>query len=268
MSHEIRTPLNAVLGMAQIGRSMAGTDADRARFDDILRAGEHLLGLVNDVLDMAHLESGRLRLQRAPVALPRLLEDCVGWYRQQALDKGLELHWMLARDLPETVWGDDRRLRQILINLLSNALKFTDHGEISVRAASVDGRLRLQVSDTGIGMDAATIERLFTPFEQGDVSLTRRHGGSGLGLAISRELARRMGGDIAIDSAPGRGSTFTLSLPMEPAQIRHSISLFSAAAPSRCRCRWSRRRRGRPQPQRANLSRHRWRVCASWWSTT
>jgi len=216
MSHEIRTPLNGVLGMAQLGRSAAHDANDRARFEEIVRAGEHLLGIVNDVLDMAHIESGRLRIARAALPLRALIESTASWYRQQAVDKGLTLTCTLAPDVPEAALGDERRLRQILANLLSNAIKFTDRGEVLMRAAVLDGSLFIRVIDSGCGIDPDTLARLFTPFQQGDASLVRRHGGSGLGLAISRELARRMDGEIEVESSPGAGSAFTLRLPLAP----------------------------------------------------
>jgi len=215
MSHEVRTPLNAILGMAHLGIGSGATGADRERFAHIEHAGEHLLSIVNDVLDAHQIEAGRIQVLQVPFDVRGWLHETAAWYQTLAVDKGLTLECSVAPDVPAWALGDERRLRQVLANLLSNAIKFTDQGEVRLRAAFEGGELFVKVIDTGPGMDAQTLSRLFQPFEQGDVSLSRRHGGSGLGLSISRQLAQLMGGAISAESAPGEGSAFTLVLPLQ-----------------------------------------------------
>jgi PAS domain S-box-containing protein len=214
MSHEIRTPLNAVLGLAQIGmRNSAGSPAGIA-FGNIATAGEHLLGVINDILDASKIEAGKLRIEQRPFALIATIDRMVSFVTHRAEDKGLTLIVTLAPDLPQWATGDGLRLAQILTNLLSNAIKFTAAGEVSLRVARDGDDTWFLVSDTGIGMDEEHLARLFQPFEQADSSTTRTHGGTGLGLAISLDLARMMGGDISVESRPGAGSTFSLRLPL------------------------------------------------------
>ncbi len=218
MSHEIRTPLNAVLGLAQIGmRNSAGSPAGIA-FGNIATAGEHLLGVINDILDASKIEAGKLRIEQRPFALIATIDRMVSFVTHRAEEKDLTLVVTLAPDLPQWVAGDGLRLAQILTNLLSNAIKFTAAGEVSLRVARDGDDTWFLVSDTGIGMDEEHLARLFQPFEQADSSTTRTHGGTGLGLAISLDLARMMGGDISVESRPGAGSTFTLRLPL-PATV-------------------------------------------------
>ncbi|MBI5331280.1 MAG: response regulator [Betaproteobacteria bacterium] len=212
MSHEIRTPLNAVLGLARIGaRDHAGHAETYTR---ILEAGEHLLGVINDILDISRLEAGKLAVETHPFPLSATLANAVGLLAGAARQKNLAFAVERAPDLPDWVQGDARRLQQILVNLLSNAVKFTQAGEVRLRVTRAGGEILFCVIDTGIGMDPNQAARLFQPFEQADNSTTRKYGGSGLGLAISRNLAHLMGGDIRLESAPGRGSAFTLRLPL------------------------------------------------------
>lgn len=219
MSHEVRTPLNAVLGFARIGARDSTGRTCRDTFARIQDAGEHLLGVVNDILDYAKIEAGKLGAERRPFHLAAALAKTENFVAEAARQKGLRLVTQAAEDLPQWVLGDAQRLQQILLNLLSNAVKFTSIGEVRL-SASRDGEdvYRFQVADSGIGISAAQRARLFQPFEQADTSTTRQFGGTGLGLAISRQLARLMGGDITVDSTPGVGSVFTLRLPLPTAE--------------------------------------------------
>jgi signal transduction histidine kinase/DNA-binding response OmpR family regulator len=220
MSHEIRTPMNAVMGLARMGaRDNAGRESQEA-FQRIGTAGEHLLEVINDILDYSKIEAGRLALETRPFALVAAIDDLNSLIRDRALAKGLQLIVDAAPDVPQWVTGDALRLRQILVNLLSNAIKFTTVGEVRLQVARQDDCVTFAVTDTGIGISAEQLSRLFQSFEQADSSTTRRFGGTGLGLAISRNLAQQMGGEITVASVPGVGSTFTVSLPLPVAEAR------------------------------------------------
>ena len=223
MSHELRTPLNGMLGMLSL---LESSPLNRRQADQLRTAREsaiHLLALLNDILDISKLESGRIDIVTEPLSLRRLVGEVEAMMAASAAAKGLRLAVMLDDTLPARVLADDQRLRQILLNLMSNAVKFCDRGQVSLEvradtaATSVPGRvaLALVVRDSGIGIDDATLALLFHRFTQGDASTSRRYGGSGLGLEISRNLARLMGGDIAVQSAPGEGAEFTLRLSLE-----------------------------------------------------
>ncbi|MEI8311698.1 MAG: PAS domain S-box protein [Verrucomicrobiota bacterium] len=219
MSHELRTPLNGVLGFAEL---LAETplSAEQMGFARIIsQSGNHLLQVVNDILDFSSIEKGHVPLESAPVAIASLVESSVVPSRKAASDKGLELLCEMAPGLPEQIAGDERRIRQILINLIGNAVKFTARGSVVVRVApsSLAGRpaLDFSVEDTGTGIHGETIGLLFKPFVQEDMTLHRPFEGTGLGLAISQRLAEAMGGAITVQSALGQGSTFTLHLPLE-----------------------------------------------------
>lgn len=216
-SHEIRTPLNGILGMAQVMLCDTRLTADmRDRLDIIHDAGVTMRSLVDDILDVAKMQSGKLSVERMPTDLIATVEDLARLWRRQAEDRGLGFVLEMG-DVPRWVEGDPVRLRQILFNLLSNALKFTESGEIAMRVAAKDDRIVIAVADTGIGIAPDRLEQVFESFEQADNSTTRRFGGTGLGLTICRHLARAMGGDIRVDSRPGKGATFTLDLPLVPA---------------------------------------------------
>ena len=217
MSHEIRTPLNAVLGLAQVGVLASAGTASRATFERIGDAGSHLLGVINDILDFSRLDAGKVVVEQRPFELSVALANAAGFVADAVQRKGLGFELTMAPDLPEWVSGDARRLQQILINLLSNAVKFTVHGAVSLHVAREGEQIALAVVDSGIGMTAEQLARLFQPFEQADNSSTRQFGGSGLGLAISRSLARLMGGSITVQSTAGQGSRFTLRLPLPAA---------------------------------------------------
>ena len=240
MSHELRTPFNGMLGMLALLETNR-LDAEQA---DHLRTARqsatHLLELLDDILDISKLESGRLDIAPHPLDLHHLLSDVQALMRLSAESKGLALQANVAPEVPQWVLADGKRLRQILFNLMSNAVKFTHRGAVSLRvsAASMASHDSLGavhevcfvVCDTGIGMDDAMRARLFQRFAQGDASTSRRYGGTGLGLEISRSLARLMGGDIAADSAPGQGSAFTLKLALPVAAV---AAVAAAAAVTR-----------------------------------
>ena len=218
MSHELRTPLNAIIGLTDMMVSHAarfGTEKAQEPLQRVHRAGNHLLGLINEVLDLSKIEAGKLELSPEPVKLAPLLDDVIGTARPLAEQNNNRLV-LEARENLGTLTVDPMRLRQILLNLLSNACKFTKQGEVALRVRKVaDGRdwMEFAVSDTGIGMTAEQLAKLFEEFSQADSLTARRYGGTGLGLAITRKLARMMGGDVTVASEPGQGSVFTVRLP-------------------------------------------------------
>jgi len=230
MSHEIRTPLNAMLGLAQIGgREQQGHETGR-HFQGIAEAGHHLLSIVDDILDFSKLEAGKLNVERRPFSLSQAVDSAIELFADRAAAKGLALSVRRAPDLPDWVEGDSLRLKQVLVNLLGNAVKFTDVGGVELHVSAHDDRVAFEVADTGIGMEDAVSRRLFQPFEQADSSTTRRFGGTGLGLAISHDLARLMGGEIQVQSQPGQGSTFTLYLPLRTAAPLEQSAAGAAGA--------------------------------------
>lgn len=215
MSHEIRTPLNAILGLAQVGLRENFSRKTQRLFNQMLDSGQLLLGIINEILDFSKIDAGKLRIEAEAVNLKRLQEHLQTLSEGPALEKGIQLSIHCADNLPEWISCDFLRLTQILGNLLSNAIKFTTSGEVCVRIERSGEQLLASVTDTGIGMSEEQISRLFNPFEQADSSTTRNFGGTGLGLAISRRLSQLMGGNIHVQSELGKGSTFTLSLPLE-----------------------------------------------------
>jgi signal transduction histidine kinase len=229
MSHEIRTPMNGVLGMLDLLRDTRLTERQRHFADTAHGSGEALLAILNDILDFSKIEAGRLALEDMAFELPVLVDDALALFARDAQAKGVELLAQVDAELPERLQGDPLRLRQILTNLLSNAVKFTERGEIFVHAQRQDGMLCLSVRDSGVGMDAATLARVFDAFSQADVSTSRRYGGTGLGLTICRRLAELMGGQLLAASHPGAGSTYTLRLPLLPAP---GSTARGAAAPT------------------------------------
>ncbi len=218
MSHEIRTPLNGVLGLAHIGvRDGAAPPKTRDTFARIIESGKLLLGVINDILDFSKIEAGKLDVERIETRLGEVVERAVDLCAERAYAKGLALVIDKAADLPAVCLSDPLRLQQILLNLLSNAIKFTERGKVVLRASQRGEQLRFEVSDSGIGMSAEQVARVFAPFEQADTSTTRRFGGTGLGLAITHRLVELLGGRIAVDSTPGLGSHFTVILPYHAA---------------------------------------------------
>ena len=218
ISHEIRTPLNAVLGLAQTGKRCSQDRVVRDRFSHILKSGQHLLAIINEILDLSKLGAGKLCVESRPLDLVAIINDALGIARESAHAGDLELTIEIDRRLPGWVMGDPLRLRQILVNLLDNAVKFTQEGDVRLTVIPDGNRICFSVIDTGIGMDDSKINQIFEPFEQVDGSTTRQFGGTGLGLPISRNLARLMGGDITVQSTLDQGSTFTLCLPLETAE--------------------------------------------------
>lgn len=214
MSHELRTPLNGILGFAELIRNEARDDETRDYAETIYQCGQHLLLLVNDVLDIAKIESGNMELEAIPCALPPLLQDIVDLHAASAQQKGLQLVSDFAPDLPQTIIGDPTRLRQVLHNLISNAVKFTGQGQVRVSASFDADRIILGVRDTGPGIALAAQAKIFERFRQASDFISREHGGSGLGLALARELVTLMGGELRLESEPGHGAYFEFSLPL------------------------------------------------------
>ena len=218
MSHELRTPLNAIIGLTEMMVTNAprfGTEKAAEPLRRVHRAGTHLLGLINQVLDLSKIEAGKLELSPESVNLAALIDEVVGTARQLAEQNKNRLV-VEAQEKLGALTVDPMRLRQILLNLLSNACKFTTQGEVALQARKVvDGRnwIEFAVADTGIGMTAEQQAKLFEEFTQADSSTAQRYGGTGLGLAITRKLARMMGGDVTVMSEPGKGSVFTVRLP-------------------------------------------------------
>ena len=224
MSHEIRTPMNGVLGMTEMLLATPLTEAQRNYTTLVKRSGEHLLVIINDILDFSKIEAGKLTIEYINFNLWDLLDDIHNVYTPQAAGKGIGFDFDIANDIPVAICGDPNRLRQIMANLLGNAIKFTDEGRIlaRVRVAGEDTQsvmLRFEVHDTGIGISREARARLFEAFSQADDSTTRRYGGTGLGLAISKQLVELMGGAIGVDNAPTRGSIFWFTVSFDKRRV-------------------------------------------------
>jgi two-component system sensor histidine kinase BarA len=217
MSHELRTPLNGIIGYAEFLHDGAPPGQEREFASVILKSGQHLLDLVNSILDLSKVEAGRLDLVSTEVPVRALLEEAAAAQRPDALAKGLGLVVEIDPAVPETLRCDRTRVLQVLNNLLHNGVKFTERGRVTLRATALGGRLSVEVVDTGSGIPAEFLPVMFEKFRQADDFATRRHGGTGLGLALSRELAGLMGGSLTVRSTPGEGSTFTFVLPAAPA---------------------------------------------------
>jgi PAS domain S-box-containing protein len=218
MSHELRTPMNAIMGMTDLVLRHMSDPKQKDQLTKAQQASRHLLHVINDILDISKIEAERLKLEQVSFQLGEVLENLTSLIGHRITEKGLTLHIELSPEISRlALQGDPHRLGQILLNLAGNALKFTETGGITLRVQALDENpsdvlLRIEVQDTGIGISAEDLKRLFTAFEQADGSMTRKYGGTGLGLAISKRLAKLMGGDIGVDSQPGAGSTFWLTV--------------------------------------------------------
>jgi signal transduction histidine kinase/DNA-binding response OmpR family regulator len=229
MSHEIRTPMNGILGMSELLLGTSLSEKQRRFVDTVHKSGENLLSVINDILDFSKIEAGRVELENLDFNLHKMLEDTVELFAEQAHNKGLELNCQIAHTVPDAVNGDPHRIRQILVNLIGNAIKFTAQGEVGVNITLAENPskaettepnqlwLRFAVHDTGIGIDEDALPRLFQAFSQADSSTTRKFGGTGLGLAISKQLVELMGGKITVDSSVGQGTSFSFALPLSSA---------------------------------------------------
>jgi signal transduction histidine kinase/CheY-like chemotaxis protein len=235
MSHEIRTPMAAMLGYADLLADPEQSNKEREQcIRTIRRSGEHLLSILNEILDLSKIEAGQMSVEVADCSPVQLVEEVYSLMQPRALELGITLRTVHEFPLPRTVSVDPLRLKQILLNLVGNAIKFTPGGEVMLLMSLKDGELSLAVRDTGVGMSPEQVERIFQPFTQVDGSTTRRFGGTGLGLSISRRLAEMMGARIDVESREGEGSTFTLRLPIGGVDPRRLASDVEEAVVTHC----------------------------------
>jgi len=223
MSHEIRTPMNGILGMLDLLRDGSLTQQQKGFLDTAEESSNTLLAIINDILDLSKIEAGKLDLQAIDFDLRTNVEEVTALVASNAVNKEIEIASSVERNVPEQVRGDPYRIRQILLNLLGNAVKFTQQGEVLVHVSARSDEhdkllIRIEVRDTGIGIDPEIAKKLFHPFTQADASTTRRFGGTGLGLVISKRLVNLMGGEIGVDSKPNQGSTFWFTLSLAKAE--------------------------------------------------
>jgi signal transduction histidine kinase/DNA-binding NarL/FixJ family response regulator len=251
MSHEIRTPMSAIIGYSDLLLDREQSSSDRLNHvNTIRRNADHLLAIINDILDLSKIEAGQLTVEAVACSPCHILSEVASIMRVRALEQKIELQVRIQGPIPRTIHSDPTRLRQILLNLTGNAIKFTESGWVRITAQLLDPpdasrpRMRFEVIDTGIGVSPQEMSRLFQPFSQADPSVTRRFGGTGLGLAISQRLAQRLGGEITVDSTPGRGSTFAVTFEtgsLEGVQLvsdcTEAVRSHSEPAPSRIRLR-------------------------------
>lgn len=230
MSHELRTPMNGVLGMASLLADTALSEEQREYVSTINSSGESLLMLLNDILDFSKIEAGALELEHIAYAFPDTIEKTANLLRPQAEKKGIDLRVDCDANVPAFIWGDPGRIRQIVMNLVGNAIKFTDHGHVCVKSRMQEHNntemLYVSVEDTGMGIPANKLKDIFDKFTQADASVTRKYGGTGLGLAITKQLVSLMGGELGVESAQGKGSTFWFAIPCKPAQATDEMASF------------------------------------------
>ncbi len=248
MSHEIRTPMTGVLGMIDLVRLSALPAEEREHLELARSAADSLLSLLNEILDLSKIEAGRLEISPAPFSVRHCVSQAVRMFEVSTHDKGLDLITRVDAGVPDNVVGDALRLRQILVNLVGNAVKFTERGSVVVQVrietqTAAEVVLHIQVTDTGVGIPAEKQNMIFDPFRQADGSMARRYGGTGLGLTISARLVELMGGKIRVESEPGKGSTFSFTIPMAPASAEERIELSREfRANPGVRCHGSRKR--------------------------
>ena len=245
LSHEIRTPLGSILGLSRIGEQESTGRSIQALFQRIEKSGKYLLEVVDKILDYSALKADRLVLEHTVVRTADLIDRSMDLVAERAQAKRLALLVDESPGLPEMFIGDGLRITQVMVNLLGNAIKFTDRGHVLLRVRATREMLRIEVEDTGIGIDAQHLERLFQPFVQADASTARRYGGSGLGLAISRDLATAMNGRLSVDSTAGQGSRFSFTLPLRQPRWPDSPGMMPATVI---------RLAGLPEPQSRHLS--------------
>ncbi|MGQ0456443.1 MAG: ATP-binding protein [Hyphomicrobium sp.] len=238
MSHEIRTPMNGMLVMAELLAS-GGLSARLQRYADVIvKSGQGLLTIINDILDLSKIEAGKIELESAPVDVAALVDDAVKLFSERASSKGLDIAVFVSRDAPAIITGDPVRLNQILTNLLNNALKFTHAGHVLVQVSCVNSQdhaaegvhLEFRVADTGIGISAENIDHIFDAFSQAEASTTRQYGGTGIGLTICRKLIAAMGGEVRVESEVGKGSAFTVKIPAEVVEWCSPTTVCTAEA--------------------------------------
>ena len=229
MSHEIRTPMNGVLGLSRVLVDRTLPEAEHHLAKTILESGKSLLHVLDDILDLSKLDAGALQVEPRPVKVREIVAQVHQLMQAKADDVGIGLQASVADDVPHWVRVDDHRVRQVMTNLLSNAIKFTSAGSVTVEVDHANNRLRVAVTDTGIGMNEETLGRIFNPFEQAEAGTARKHGGTGLGLAICNRLCELMDGRLSATSRPGEGSTFTFDIAAPATQPPQSARRADAA---------------------------------------
>jgi signal transduction histidine kinase/ActR/RegA family two-component response regulator len=233
VSHEMRTPLNGIMGMTQLLQRSPLNDEQRRQLDILHRSSLHLQTVIGDLLDLSRIEFGKLSLDERPIRLEETVREVVGLLQPIAEEKGLRFTMSLAGGLPASIVGDASRIKQVLHNLLGNAIKFTSHGEVALQVAHAgDGRLSFRVRDSGEGVRPEMSQRIFDAFEQGPAATVQGRVGTGLGLTISRRLARAMGGDVVCEPGSGRGASFVFTMPCRSAQASAEAGAARAAAPA------------------------------------